>query len=191
MTNLLCLLGALTIPDIELDGRQSKIIVTDYQVGKASSLLYSSAEVLTYATLDVDVLVFYLNIGQKGVFAFKNTPSHLTFKTNGNSNLTATTSSNVTQYSYTQGEGTTVVEFSNGNLIYLLDKETAWNFFAVPTTSNPIVDPSKQILALGPYLVREASISHDTVSLIGDNANTTSLEYVDSDKRVYCLKTFY
>jgi beta-galactosidase len=176
LANFACSLGALTIPDIELDGRQSKIIVTDYEVGKASSLLYSSAEVLTYATLDVDVIVFYLNIGQRGVFAFKNAPSHLTFKTYGNSNLTSATSGNVTQYSYTQGEGTTVVKFSNGNLLYLLDKETAWNFFAVPTSSNPIVSPSKQILALGPYLVREASISHDTVSLIGDNANTTALE---------------
>ena len=55
-------------------------------------------------------------------------------------------------------------------------KETAWNFFAVPTTSNPRVSPSEQILALGPYLVREASVDHDTVSLIGDNANTTTLE---------------
>ncbi|KAJ5911286.1 beta-galactosidase C [Penicillium subrubescens] len=180
--------GALTIPDIELDGRQSKIIVTDYEVGKASSLLYSSAEVLTYATLDVDVIVFYLNIGQQGVFAFKNAPSHLTFKTYGNSNLTSTTSGNVTQYSYTQGEGTTVVKFSNGNLLYLLDKETAWNFFAVPTSSNPIVSPSKQILALGPYLVREASISHDTVSLIGDNANTTALEVYPGDSKVTKIK---
>ena len=139
-------------------------------------MLYSSAEVLTYATLDVDVLVFYLNIGQQGVFAFKNAPSHLTFKTYGNSNLTSTTSSNGTQYSYTQGQGSPVVKFSNGVLLYLLDKKTAWNFFAVPTTSNPNVSPSEQILALGPYLVRSASIDHDTVSLIGDNANTTSLE---------------
>lgn len=172
---LLCS-GALTIPDIELDGRQSKIIVTDYEVGKTSSLLYSSAEVLTYATLDVDVIVFYLNIGQQGVFAFKNAPSNLTFKTYGNSNLTSTTSNNGTQYSYNQGQGATVVKFSNGVLLYLLDKETAWNFFAVPTTSNPRVSPSEQIIALGPYLVREASVDHDTVSLIGDNANTTSLE---------------
>lgn len=122
------------------------------------------------------MLVLYLNIGQKGVFAFKNAPSHLTFKTYGNSNLTSTTSTNGTQYSYTQGDGATAVKFSNGVLLYLLDKETAWNFFAVPTTSNPNVSPSEHILALGPYLVREASISHDTVSLIGDNANTTSLE---------------
>ncbi len=120
--------------------------------------------------------MFYLNIGQQGVFAFKNAPSNLTFKTYGNSNLTSTTTNNGTQYSYNQGQGATVVKFSNGVLLYLLDKETAWNFFAVPTTSNPRVSPSEQILALGPYLVREASVDHDTVSLIGDNANTTPLE---------------
>lgn len=170
--------GALSIPDIELDGRQSKIIVTDYEVGKASSLLYSSAEVLTYATLDQDVIVLYLNIGQTGHFAFKNPSAHLTFKTYGNSVVTTARLDHGTRYSYTQCKGTTVIKFSNGILIYLLDKETAWNFFAVPTTSEPRVTPSEQILAIGPYLVREASIHQDTVSLVGDNANTTKLEYV-------------
>ena len=149
--------------------------MTDYQVGNGSSLLYSSAEVVTYATLDVDVIVFYLNIGQKGVFVFKDAPT-LKFQTYGNSNVSSTSSDHGTQYTYTQGEGTTVVKFSNGVLVYLLDKETAWNFFAVPTTSNPHVDPSKQIIALGPYLVRTATVSGNTVSLVGDNSNKTSLE---------------
>jgi Beta-galactosidase, domain 2/Beta-galactosidase, domain 3 len=152
--------------------------VTDYEVGRASSLLYSSAEVLTYATLDRDVIAFYLNIGQKGHFAFKNPSTHLTFKIYGNSVVTSAALDHGTRYSYTQGKGTTVIKFSNGVLIYLLDKETAWNFFAVPTTLNPHVTPSEQILAIGPYLVREASIHQDTVSLVGDNANTTKLEYV-------------
>ncbi|KAJ5818332.1 Glycoside hydrolase family 35 [Penicillium riverlandense] len=175
--------GALTIPDIQLDGRQSKIIVTDYQIGTQSSLLYSSAEVLTYATLDADVIVFYLNIGQKGHFAFKDAPAHLTYQTYGNSQVSSAKANYGAQYSYIQGQGATVIKFSNDVLIYLLDKETAWNFFAVPTTSNPNVAPSEQILALGPYLVREATVSRDTVSLVGDNANTTSLEvYVGSSK---------
>lgn len=157
-------------------GRQSKIIVTDYQVGEGSSLLYSSAEVLTYATLDVDVIVFYLNIGQKGEFVFKDAPTHLTFKTYGDSKVSSAASDHGTKYTYTQGDVTTVLKFSHGVLVYLLDKETAWNFFAVPTTSNPLVAPSEQIIALGPYLVRTATVSGNTVSLVGDNANTTSLE---------------
>jgi beta-galactosidase len=130
---------------------------------------------LTYATLDVDVIVFYLNIGQKGIFIFKDTQA-LTFQTYGNSNVSFSASDHGTQYSYTQGDGATVLKFSNGVLVYLLDKETAWNFFAVPTTSDPLVSPSKQILALGPYLVRTASVEGNTVSLVGDNANKTSIE---------------
>ncbi|CAG8313285.1 unnamed protein product [Penicillium nalgiovense] len=180
--------GALTIPNIELAGRQSKIIVTDYQIGDGSSLLYSSAEVLTYATLDVDVIVFYLNIGQKGEFVFKDAPTHLTFKTYGNSKVSSAESDHGTKYTYTQGDGTTVLKFSHGVLVYLLDKETAWNFFAVPTTSNPRVAPSEQILALGPYLVRTASVSGHTVSLVGDNANATSLEVYTGNSKVTKIK---
>ncbi|KAK9851439.1 Glycoside hydrolase [Penicillium brevicompactum] len=180
--------GAITIPDIELAGRQSKIIVTDYQIGKQSSLLYSSAEVLTYAILDVDVIVLYLNIGQKGVFVFKDAPTKLTFQTYGNSNVSSASSNHGTQYTYTQGQGTTVLKFSNGVLVYLLDKETAWNFFAVPTTSDPLVDPSKQVIALGPYLVRTAAISGNTVSLVGDNANKTSLEVYTGNSKVTKIK---
>lgn len=78
---------------------------------------------------------------------------------------------------YTQGEGTTIIKFLNGALIYLLGKETAWNFFAVPTTSDPHVTPNQQILALASYLVREASVLENTVRLVGANANATMLEY--------------
>ncbi|KAJ5709905.1 CAZyme family GH35 [Penicillium malachiteum] len=175
--------GAITIPNIELDGRQSKIIVTDYEIGTESTLLYSSAEILTYATLDEDVIVFYMNIGQQARFAFKNPPSKLTFKTYGTTNVNSTKSDGITEYTYTQEDGATVLKFSNGVIVYLLDKETAWTFYAVPTTTNPHVTASEHIFALGPYLVRNGSISGDTVSLVGDNANTTSLEvYVGNSK---------
>ncbi|RHZ62659.1 glycoside hydrolase family 35 protein [Aspergillus thermomutatus] len=179
--------GAISIPDIELNGRQSKIIVTDYNFGKNSTLLFSSAEVLTYANLDVDVLVFYLTVGQKGTFVFKHEPK-LTFQTYGNSNITASEASYGTQYSYTQGEGVTAVKFSNGVLAYLLDKESAWNFFAPPTTSSPQVAPNEHILVQGPYLVRGASLNHGTVEITGDNANTTSIEVYTGNPQVKNVK---
>lgn len=139
------------------------------------TLLYSSAEVLTYATLDVEVLVFYLNVGQKGVFAFKD-ESDLGSKTYGNTKLSKSNG----QFSYTQAEGVTAVKLSNGLLVYLLDKDAAWSFFAPPTTSNPNVASDEQILVLGPYLVRKATIHQGAVEIIGDNANTTSLEFVQN-----------
>lgn len=149
--------------------------MTDYNFGTNSTLLFSSAEVLTYANLDVNVLVFYLNVGQKGTFVFKDEPK-LAFQTYGNSNLTTSESSYGTQYSYTQGKGVTAVKFSNGVLAYFLDKESAWNFFAPPTTSSLQVAPNEHILVQGPYLVRGASVNHGTVEITGDNANTTSIE---------------
>ncbi|KAE8152120.1 putative beta-galactosidase [Aspergillus avenaceus] len=178
--------GALLIPDIELSGRQSKIVVTDYRVGDLT-LLYSSAEVLTYATLDVNVLVLYLNAGQTGSFALKDEPA-LTFKTYGSTNLTSAETSHGTRYSYVQGEGVTALQFSNKLLVYLLDKQSAWNFFAPPTVSTPEVAPDEHILVMGPYLVRNASIQHDTVEIVGDNADTTSIEVYAGDKQVQRVK---
>ena len=122
------------------------------------------------------MIALYMTSGQKGIFAFVDPPTHLTFKTYGTTNVTSATVDNRTEYTYTQGDGSTVLQFSNGVLIYLLETETAWNFFAVPTTKNPNVSPSEHIFALGPYLVREATIFGKTVSLVGDNANTTSIE---------------
>lgn len=57
--------GQIAVPNVNLNGRQSKIIVTDYKFGK-HTLLYSTAEVLTYGVMDVDVLVLYLQEGQAG-----------------------------------------------------------------------------------------------------------------------------
>ena len=169
------MVGAVSIPNVQLDGRQSKIIVTDYQFGR-STLLFSSAEVLTYANLDVDVLVLYLSAGQTGTFALKDPPQGLTYKVYGNCNVTTSGSKVGAVYSYVQGEGISAVKFSNGVLIYLLDKYTAWNFFAPPTTSDPMVSPDEHIFVIGPYLVREASIKGNTIDLVGDVQNSTSIE---------------
>lgn len=170
--------GNVTVPSVQLDGRQSKIMVTDYNVGNKTSLLYSTTDILTYGIFDVPVLVFYLDEGETGEFAFKGKPA--SFKQYGTSINVATTSSSgnssFTRYTWTQGSGPTVLKFSNGLLVYLLDLPTAWSFFAPPTTSNPNVGAHEQIFVIGPYLVREASVFGGTVYVTGDNANDTSIE---------------
>ncbi|OJJ45757.1 hypothetical protein ASPZODRAFT_68401 [Penicilliopsis zonata CBS 506.65] len=173
--------GAVTLSDINLDGRQSKIIVTDYTISSSTTLLFSSAEVLTYANLDVDVIAFYLDVGQVGHFAFKDA-ANLTFTTYGSTSLTtAASSAHSTVYTYTQGTGVTAVKFSNGLVAYLLDRDSAWYFWAPPTTSDPNVKPDQHIFVQGPYLVRNASVEGSTVKLVGDNENTTTLEvFADS-----------
>lgn len=171
-------LGAVTASNVNLNGRQSKILVTDYAFGH-HTLLYASSDILTYGKFDVDVLVLYLEKGQTGQFALKTT-SKLTYRVYGKSTFAVLPTSNSTSgsqaFTYTQGAGQTVVKFSDGALVYLLDKPSAWKFWAPPTTSNAHVKPDEQIFVLGPYLVRSASSSPGVVHVSGDNDKTTSIE---------------
>jgi hypothetical protein len=175
--------GVVTVPNINLNGRQSKILVTDYNFG-SKSLLYSSADVLTYGVFDVDVLVLYAEEGQTSQFALKNTvTTHSVF---GTTELSAAASGGTTTFTYTQGAGATVVK-TDGVLIYLLDQPTAWKFWAPPTTTNPDVKPEEQIFVLGPYLVRSASISHGVVHISGDNDNATTIEVYTGDSDIQTI----
>jgi hypothetical protein len=179
--------GAVTIPSMQLAGRQSRWVVTDYAVGNKTTLLYSSAEIATYGLFDSPVLVFYLKEGQKGDFAFKS-PSNVTFDAYGAKSDFASGSANGTyaRFIYTQSKGATVVKFSNGVLAYLLDVPSAWTFFAPATSQDPNVTPDHQIFVMGPYLVRSATVSGGTVAVVGDNANTTTIEVYagSSDQRI-------
>lgn len=175
-------LGAVTIP-VQLNGRQARWVVTDYAIGN-ETLLYTSGEVLTYGTFDKPVVVFYLKEGQTGEFAFKS-QKNITFTAYGAESGFATASSSgrgYVSFKYKQAKGATVVQLSNGVLVYLLDIPTAWTFFAPPTTADPNVTPDHHLFAVGPYLVRSASVSGDTVSLVGDNAKATTIEVYAGNK---------
>ncbi|EFQ85763.1 hypothetical protein PTT_19185 [Pyrenophora teres f. teres 0-1] len=168
--------GDVKIPSMQLAGRQSRWVVTDYDVGN-KTLLYSSAEIATYGLFNRPVIVFYMREGQTGEFAFKG-QQNLTLNTYGAQSNIASSSANGTHscFKYTQNKGATVVEFSNGVLAYFLDIPSAYNFFAPATTNNPNVTPDHQIFILGPYLVRSASVSGGKVAITGDNANATTIE---------------
>ncbi|KAK4555167.1 hypothetical protein LTR86_007933 [Recurvomyces mirabilis] len=178
-------IGAIEVPSVSLNGRQSKILTTDYPFGK-HTLLYSSADILTYGLFNQAVLVMYADVGQTSEFAFTDPKPHTTFHTYGTANVSATIAQSgsnstnkpceYTKYVYTQTQGSTVLRFSNGVVVYLLDTETAWTFFAPSTTANPNVAPHEQVFVLGPYNVRNVTTSRNTISLIGDNANTTGIE---------------
>ncbi|KAI4845463.1 hypothetical protein E4T45_07704, partial [Aureobasidium sp. EXF-8846] len=165
--NLKTSLGPVTVPNVQLNGRQSKIAVTDYHFGK-NNLLYSSVDVLTYGLFgSKSVLVLYLEADQVGEYAF---PGNVSTKSYGAANITASRvkvngTASYTKFVYKQSASKTVVQLSNGVLMYLLDVTTAWSFWAPPTTSNPNVAADKQIFAIGPYLVRNASISSNVVSV--------------------------
>lgn len=129
--------------------------------------------------------MLHLDESQVGEFAFKEPTTNLTFETFGNTTVTSSSISNATQtFTYTQAAGQTVLQFSNGVLVYLLDLPSAWKFWAPPTTSNPAVGPDEQIFVLGSYLVRNASTADGIVTISGDNDNTTNIEVYTGDPQI-------
>lgn len=142
-------------------------------------------DILTYGIFDLDVLVLYAEAGQTSHFALQNltSSSHNEF---GTTQLSATCSAGTTTFTYTQGAGMTVLQ-TDQVLIYLLDQPTAWKFWAPPTTASPDVNPNEQIFVLGPYLVRNASISHEVVHISGDNDDTTTIEVYTGDPDIQTI----
>lgn len=178
-------LGARTIPEVVLDGRQSKIVVTDYKLGANHTLLYSTGEVLTFGLFDRPVLVLYLKSGQKGEFAFKEPMGDFKIHRSKTTKIQQILGADETskKYTYTQGVDYTVLDFALSNttgllgpLVYLLDVPSAWSFYAPATTIDPNVHPDQQIFVLKPHLVRNATIIGPGVHLIGDNDVATTLE---------------
>lgn len=180
--------GVITVPSVSLNGRQSKMMVTDYSFGKYG-LLYCSADILTFGHFDKDILVLYLQEGQTGQFALKDLPNQNHPKIYGTSQTSVSFDGGETTVMWTQSTGSTVVEFVGLNLvIYLLEQETAWKFWAPPTTTNPDILPDQQIFVVGPYLVRGASVSDRTVHISGDNDQATAIEVYCGDPSVRAIE---
>lgn len=171
--------GMVTVADVALYGRQSKILVTDYSFG-SHKLLYATADILTNGVFDLDVLVLYLKAGQAGELAFEE-DKDLTYTATGDSKITSSKNGTQQVFKWTQSAGTTTVKLSNGVLLYLLEQQTAWHFWAPTTTSDPSADATQKLFVIGPYLVRSASISHQVLHISGDSDSSTTLEaYVGS-----------
>ncbi|KAF7185947.1 putative beta-galactosidase C [Pseudocercospora fuligena] len=168
--------GNVTLKGLELRGRQSKVMVTNYHFGVNRTMLFCTADVLSWVTFgNATVLMLYADIGQSANFALDMKVKHKVF---GDIELLSDADGHETYtwYNYTQGAGSTIVQFEDDLVVWLLDTKTAWDFYAIPLSSDPFVSSNNQVLALGPYNIRSASIQGSAVAMIGDNENITSLE---------------
>ncbi|RAH41947.1 glycoside hydrolase family 35 protein [Aspergillus brunneoviolaceus CBS 621.78] len=179
--------GNLIVPrnggKIRIDGHQSKIIVTDFNLG-SETLLYSTAEVLTYSVIDNEpTLVLWVPTGESGEFAVKGAKSgsvlskcakcsQPTFKRQGGS-LTV---------SFTQSAGMSVLKIDDKLRVVLLDRTAAYLFWAPTLTENPLAPANETVLIQGPYLVRSVKEDGNTLEIKGDAVNATEIEVFASKK---------
>ncbi|PWY89958.1 putative beta-galactosidase B [Aspergillus heteromorphus CBS 117.55] len=172
--------GALTIPRtggaIRLNGHQSKIIVTDFTFGN-ETLLYSTAEVLTYAILDDEpTLALWVPTGESGEFVIKGTKSGSVVSQGQGSEVEFHQESGNLVVAFTQSAGMSVVQLDGRIRVVILDRTAAYEFWAPALTEDPLVPETEAVLVQGPYLVRSASVESSTLELKGDSVNETALE---------------
>ncbi|KIK56433.1 glycoside hydrolase family 35 protein [Collybiopsis luxurians FD-317 M1] len=183
--------GTLTIPqlggEITFNGRESKILVTDYVFGaNETAILYSTAEIMTWSTIDsTDYIILYAESTQTGetAFLFNSEP---TVNLDDAPNTKSTFSNATLTLQYTLGglQFATVELGSSKLVVIIMDKTTAdqWNAPVVPGSSTFnnyfSVGSNETVLVGGPYVIRNASISGDTLSLTGDLNGTTAIEFI-------------
>ncbi|KAI4947681.1 hypothetical protein J4E91_006503 [Alternaria rosae] len=168
-------LGNITVPQMNgtaltLNGRDSKIHVSDYDIGGAT-LVYSTAEVFTWHKYeDKTVLVVYGGPGETHELAIAATGLEVV-----EGDVKSTTTSGVTVLNFKADGGRKVAKFGADSpiYVYMLDRVDAFNYWAVDQAAH---DSSNPVILKAGYLMRTAKVTGDTLTLTGDLNATTTVE---------------
>ncbi|KUI53455.1 putative beta-galactosidase B [Cytospora mali] len=162
---------------ITINGHQAKILPTDFKFGD-KNLLYSTAEVLTYALIDgKEVLAVWVPIGESGELVVEGVASARLSTTTANTTSTIVSiisGNSSVAINWSNTGGMTVVNLADGAQVVILDRVAAYVFWAPSLGNDPEYPENNTVLVQGPYLVRSASIStRDTLQLTGDIDKST------------------
>ncbi|KAH8683399.1 glycoside hydrolase superfamily [Tricladium varicosporioides] len=172
--------GAFSIPqyakDIVLNGRESKIIITDFGVG-SQKIVYSTAEVLAVSVQDgLPLVVLWLPAGQSGEFFLTGVKRGSVSKGDGCSDIDFKQVEGGIIAFYTQLNGSAVIEFDNHFRFMLVDRSTAYYTWMPSLSADPYTPENSTIIVQGPYLIRKASISGKMLAITGDWSMATEVE---------------
>lgn len=178
----------LTIPQLDgslsLIGRDSKIHVVDYDVG-GISLHYSSAEIFTWKKLSSKtVLIIYGDIGETHELAVSSElglPSNL----EGDGVRSAQQSGSIVMQWDVQASRR-VVHFGTALEVHLLWRNDAYQYWVLDlprpdpignfVSASRINDTDASVIVKAGYLLRNATVSDDSLYLWGDVNQTTTIE---------------
>ncbi|KDR78586.1 hypothetical protein GALMADRAFT_244026 [Galerina marginata CBS 339.88] len=181
--------GTLLVPTsgtLTFNALDSKILVTDFVFGlNKVRVLYSTAEIMTWTTIGTtDYLILFAPPGQTGETAIQLSSPVLNLS--AFPNISSRSANGLLTLNYAVG-GVKVVPIQNGNntlTVIIMDKNTAkkWHapilsatgtfadYFSIGTNDTTLVG--------GPYLVRTAAISGNTLQMTGDLNGTTVIQAI-------------
>ncbi|KAI1264071.1 putative beta-galactosidase [Xylariaceae sp. FL1019] len=177
-------IGNVTIPQLGgtlmLNGRDSKIHVTDYDVG-GIILIYSSADIYTHGkTGNKRVLLMYGLEGETHELAFSSKLGKPTVE-GGSVKIETKGSAVVVQWEVSKTKK--VLHYGSNLDVYLLWRNDAFNYWKLELEApSPIGNYSSQskdaVIAKAGYLLRTATKSGTSLHLTGDLNATADLEIV-------------
>lgn len=179
--------GNVSIPQLggslSLNGRDSKIHVTDYDLG-GINLIYSTAEIFTWArgSGSTRVLVLYGGVGETHEFAVARHLGNPTIIEGEDISFHEKGSTWVIRWQV--GRNRCVIHVSNLE-IYLVWRNEAYNYWVLELPSpHPIGNfssPSKELVVVkGGYLIRSAKLVDKHLWLSGDVNSTTEIEVIST-----------
>ena len=176
--------GNLTLPQLQgqltLHGRDSKIHVTDYEVGDYN-VLYSTAEVFTWKRSDSrTVLVVYGGPGECHELAVSgSTDAHVI----EGGNVQTKTTKGSTMLNWHTSPQRRIVRLG-GLFIYVLDRNSAYDYWALNAggEKKEVSQQSDLIIRAG-YLMRTARIDGNEIKLTGDLNCSKPLEIISGAPR--------
>ncbi|KAJ7069972.1 glycoside hydrolase family 35 protein [Mycena amicta] len=178
-------LGPLLIPKtgvLTFNGRDSKIVVTNYVFGRSqSTILYSTAEIMTWTTIDS---TDYVGKAEKTAFLFPSAPTVISSSPAAGIASTFANGTLTLNYGLNGSSFVTITQGSTKIVAVILDKSTA-NQWHAPLIAGEgafanyfSIGSNQTVLVAGPYVLRTAAISGRTLSLTGDINGTTPIEVI-------------
>jgi hypothetical protein len=140
-------LGVFQIPrmnsSVTINGTEAKILVTDFHLGN-KTLIYSTAEVLTYSVLGGSpTLVLWVPTGQSGEFYVKDATSGFVASCDGCSGVGFYADTTGLMVTFQQKEGSSVLMLNNDLRVILMDRTAAYKLWVPALDNNPIVPVEK------------------------------------------------
>ncbi|KAF2496105.1 hypothetical protein BU16DRAFT_560944 [Lophium mytilinum] len=167
--------GNFSVPQLggslTLNGRDSKIHVSDYDVG-GLNILYSTAEVFTWKKYaSKTVLAVYGGPGETHEIAVQASDATLV----EGSGPTISKKKGYTIVNWKASSDRKIVKVNSDVFIYLLDRNSAYNYWVVDQAPH---DASTSVIVNAGYLVRSATVKGNTLALVGDFNATTAIEVI-------------
>jgi hypothetical protein len=176
--------GNVTVPQVNgtsltLNGRDSKIHVSDYDIGGAS-LVYSTAEVFTWHKYDdKTVLIVYGGPGETHELALAVTGLEVL---EGDVKSITTRGYTVLNFAVDGGRKVAKVGVENSFIyVYMVSRNEAYNYWAVDQAPH---DNSDAIILKAGYLTRTAKVEGTTLAITGDLNATTPIEVIGAPSSV-------